>query len=93
MTKSYYRTVVSLVLRSRSSFAQGPSPMSRSNTGIRGCSHLQDHGIIIGYPDGTFGGKRALTRYDSLWPFPARFPLLRSLPQGRHDNRAGHMWE
>jgi len=27
-------------------------------------NNLQERGIVIGYPDGTFGGKRAMTRYE-----------------------------
>lgn len=27
-------------------------------------ANLQERGIVIGYPDGTFGGKRAMTRYE-----------------------------
>ncbi len=27
-------------------------------------SSLQERGVVIGYPDGTFSGKRAMTRYE-----------------------------
>lgn len=39
-------------------------------------SQLQDHGIIIGYPDGTFSGKRALTRYEFAVALSRAIPVI-----------------
>jgi hypothetical protein len=39
---------------------------------------LRDAGIVIGYPDGTYGGRRAMSRYEFAWAI-AR--LLADIPQ------------
>jgi hypothetical protein len=38
---------------------------------------LQNAGIVIGYPDGTFGGKRALTRYEFAEAIARVLPLIK----------------
>src|SRR5579863_3388382 len=37
---------------------------------------LQKAGIVIGYPDGTYGGKRAMTRYEFAEAIARLMPLL-----------------
>jgi len=37
---------------------------------------LQKAGIVIGYPDGTYGGKRAMTRYEFAVAIARLMPLL-----------------
>ncbi len=39
-------------------------------------NQLQRVGIIVGYPDGTFGGKRAMTRYEFAVAIARLLPLL-----------------
>lgn len=48
-------------------FAQGGGPFADVPTDHWAYQHvdkLQKRGIVIGYPDGTYGGKRAMTRYE-----------------------------
>src|SRR5580658_8115996 len=37
---------------------------------------LQKAGIVIGYPDGTYGGRRAMTRYEFAEAIARLLPLL-----------------
>ena len=37
---------------------------------------LQDAKIVIGYPDGTYGGRRAMTRYEFATAIARLLPLL-----------------
>lgn len=39
---------------------------------------LQKAGIVIGYPDGTYGGKRAMTRYEFAVAIARLLPLLKT---------------
>ncbi len=41
---------------------------------------LQNKGIVIGYPDGTYGGKRALTRYEFAEAIARLLPLISTQP-------------
>jgi hypothetical protein len=41
---------------------------------------LQKAGIVIGYPDGTYGGKRAMTRYEFAVAIARLMPLLNNKP-------------
>lgn len=46
-------------------FAQGPfNDVPTDHWAYDAINKLQTDGILIGYPDGTFGGKRAITRYE-----------------------------
>ncbi|MHB9038641.1 MAG: S-layer homology domain-containing protein [Armatimonadota bacterium] len=46
-------------------FAQGPfTDVPTDHWAYDAVNQLQKDGIIIGYPDGTFGGKRTITRYE-----------------------------
>jgi len=47
---------------------------------------LQKAGIVIGYPDGTYGGKRAMTRYEFAVAIARLLPLLNKT--GNMDNYA-----
>src|SRR5438128_1311760 len=38
---------------------------------------LQKAGIVIGYPDGTYGGKRAMTRYEFAVAIARLLPLIK----------------
>jgi len=41
---------------------------------------LQKAGIVIGYPDGTYGGRRAMTRYEFAVAIARLLPLLNNKP-------------
>ncbi|MGQ9807454.1 MAG: S-layer homology domain-containing protein [Armatimonadota bacterium] len=59
------------------SFAQGPfADVPIDHWAYEAVSQLQDHGIIIGYPDGTFGGKRAMTRYEFAMAISRAIPVI-----------------
>jgi len=83
--KAIIVAVVSLVLAvAAPSFAQGPfADVPIDHWAYEAVSQLQDHGIIIGYPDGTFGGKRALTRYEFAMAMSRAIPVICDLcPKG-----------
>lgn len=45
--------------------AQQPfEDVPRDHWAYQAVQRLQERGVVIGYPDGTFGGKRAMTRYE-----------------------------
>jgi hypothetical protein len=53
------------VLAASPVFAQGPfADVPTDHWAYQSVDKLQNKGIVIGYPDGTFGGKRAMTRYE-----------------------------
>ncbi|MCE5315512.1 MAG: S-layer homology domain-containing protein [Armatimonadota bacterium] len=46
-------------------FAQGPfTDVPTDHWAYDAVNQLQEDGILIGYPDGTFGGKKTITRYE-----------------------------
>jgi uncharacterized coiled-coil protein SlyX len=47
---------------------------------------LQKAGIVIGYPDGTYGGKRAMTRYEFAVAIARLLPLLNQ-PTGNYATK------
>ena len=53
------------VLGATTAFAANPfSDVQPSDWAYQAVAQLADEGIIIGYPDGTFGGERNITRYE-----------------------------
>ena len=53
------------VLGATTAFAANPfSDVQPSDWAYQAVEQLADEGIIIGYPDGTFGGERNITRYE-----------------------------
>lgn len=59
--------IASVVLGAVPAFAQGGGPFADVPTdhwAYQAVDKLQKAGIVIGYPDGTYGGKRAMTRYE-----------------------------
>jgi len=57
--------LASAVLLGRAAFAQGPfADVPTDHWAYDAVNQLAAQGIFTGYPDGTFGGKRALTRYE-----------------------------
>jgi hypothetical protein len=58
--------LMSLTLASAPVFAQGGpfADVPTDHWAYASVDRLQKKGIVIGYPDGTFGGKRSMTRYE-----------------------------
>jgi len=48
---------------------------------------LQKAGIVIGYPDGTYGGKRAMTRYEFAVAIARLMPLLNGAGTGNYATK------
>ena len=67
--RSLHRAPVALSQTSQSI----TGPISRSIT-------LQKAGIVIGYPDGTFGGKRAMTRYEFAVAIARMLDIVNKIP-------------
>ncbi|MCC6484729.1 MAG: S-layer homology domain-containing protein, partial [Armatimonadetes bacterium] len=58
-------------------FAQGPfADVPVDHWAYEAVQQLQDKGIVIGYPDGTFSGKRALTRYEFALALSRAIPVI-----------------
>lgn len=75
-------TATVLGLAAVPAFAQGGGPFADVPTdhwAYQSVDRLQREGIVIGYPDGTYGGRRAMTRYEFA---VAIARLLDKLPQG-----------
>ena len=65
MKKTAYLLVVAVLLCAAPAFAQGPfNDVPTDHWAYDAVNKLQKDGIVIGYPDGTFGGKRAMSRYE-----------------------------
>ena len=48
---------------------------------------LQKAGIVIGYPDGTYGGKRAMTRYEFAVAIARLLPLIQNQGAGNYATK------
>src|SRR5262245_45330662 len=56
---------VAIMAFARPALAQGPfADVPTDHWAYDAVNELASRGIVNGYPDGTFGGKRALTRYE-----------------------------
>jgi hypothetical protein len=65
MKKTAYLLVGLVLLVGAPVFAQGPfTDVPTDHWAYDAVNQLQEDGILIGYPDGTFGGKRTITRYE-----------------------------
>ncbi|GAB4454639.1 MAG: hypothetical protein OHK0029_09510 [Armatimonadaceae bacterium] len=57
--------LATLAFASAPVFAQGPfADVPSDHWAYEAVDKLQKRGIVIGYPDGTYGGKRSMTRYE-----------------------------
>jgi len=57
--------------------AQGPfNDVPTDHWAYDAVNQLQKDGIVIGYPDGTFGGKRAMSRYEFATAIARMLPLI-----------------
>ena len=65
MKKVVYLLVIAVLACSVPVFAQGPfNDVPTDHWAYDAVSTLQKDGVLIGYPDGEFSGKRTLTRYE-----------------------------
>jgi len=65
MKKTMFILVVLVLASAVSVLAQGPfTDVPTDHWAYDAVNTLQKDGILIGYPDGTFGGKRTITRYE-----------------------------
>ncbi|MCL5102839.1 MAG: S-layer homology domain-containing protein [Armatimonadetes bacterium] len=65
MKKTVYLLAVVALLCGAAALAQGPfNDVPTDHWAYDAINQLQKDGVLIGYPDGTFAGKRAITRYE-----------------------------
>ena len=65
MKRTAYLLVVAILVCAAPAFAQGPfNDVPTDHWAYDAVNKLQKDGIVIGYPDGTFSGKRAMSRYE-----------------------------
>lgn len=75
--------LVALALCAAPAFAQGPfTDVPTDHWAYDAVNQLQQDGIIIGYPDGTFGGKRTITRYEFAVAIARVVDFLGAGPEG-----------
>jgi len=68
--------IATVALVATTAYAQAPfADVPREHWAYDSVNTLAQRGIVIGYPDGTFGGKRAMTRYEFA------VAIARMLPQ------------
>ena len=73
--------LVSIVLASTPVFAQGPfADVPSDHWAYQAVDKLQKRGIVIGYPDQTYGGKRSMTRYEFAIAISRLLDLIDKLP-------------
>ncbi|MEN6520008.1 MAG: S-layer homology domain-containing protein [Armatimonadota bacterium] len=69
--------VLGLMLVASYAFAQGPfADVPTDHWAYDAVNELQEAGIVIGYPDGTFGGRRAMTRYEFAVAVARMIPVI-----------------
>ena len=90
--KAMFVGLVAVVLAMAApSFAQGPfADVPVDHWAYEAVSQLQEKGIIIGYPDGTFGGKRAMTRYEFALALSRAMPVICDMCQTQPVNLSGY---
>ncbi len=90
--KAMFVGLVAVVLAiAAPSFAQGPfADVPVDHWAYEAVSQLQEKGIVIGYPDGTFGGKRAMTRYEFALALSRAMPVICDLCQTQPVNLSGY---
>lgn len=65
MKKTAVIGILLLAVLAIPAFAQGPfADVPTDHWAYQAVNDLQQRGILLGYPDGTFQGKRAITRYE-----------------------------
>ena len=78
MRKTAYLLIVAVLVLAAPVVAQGPfNDVPTDHWAYEAVNKLQTDGIVIGYPDGTFGGKRAMSRYEFATAIARILPLFR----------------
>src|SRR5918911_1726163 len=78
--------LASALLLGRAAYAQGPfADVPTDHWAYDAVNQLQQQGIFTGYPDGTFGGKRAMTRYEFAVALQRAINFLMGQPHGGPD--------
>lgn len=63
--KRLFMGIATIALAATTAYAQAPfADVPKEHWAYDAVNTLAQRGIVIGYPDGTFGGKRAMTRYE-----------------------------
>lgn len=84
---AYLAGILVLLVWAIPALAQGPfADVPTDHWAYEAVNELQMKGIIIGYPDGTFGGKRAMTRYEFAMAISRMIPLIESGLSERIDS-------
>ena len=77
MNKVAFLMIAALLLSmSAIAFAQEFPDVPPDHWAYDAVQELVDAGIIQGYPDGTFGGKRAMTRYEFALALSRAIPVI-----------------
>ena len=77
MRNTAYLLVVVVLLCAVPALAQGPfNDVPTDHWAYDAVNTLQRDGIVIGYPDGTFGGKRAMSRYEFAVAIARLVPMI-----------------
>ncbi len=77
MKKLAFLLMVTVLACAAPAFAQGPfTDVPTDHWAYDAVSTLQKDGILIGYPDGTFGGKRTITRYEFAVAIARILPMI-----------------
>jgi hypothetical protein len=75
--KKSLASLAAVVLTASVACAQAPfSDVPRDHWAYDSVNTLAQRGLVIGYPDGTFGGKRAMTRYEFAVVIARMLPQL-----------------
>jgi len=77
MRKTAFLLIVAVLVLAAPAFAQGPfMDVPTDHWAYDAVNKLQKDGIVIGYPDGTFGGKRAMSRYEFATAIARMLPMI-----------------
>ena len=77
MKMTAYLLAVVVILCAAPAIAQGPfNDVPTDHWAYDAVNTLQRDGIVIGYPDGTFGGKRAMSRYEFAVAIARLVPMI-----------------
>ncbi|OWU65696.1 MAG: hypothetical protein CBB60_003375, partial [Armatimonadetes bacterium Cent15-Ar3] len=63
-------------------FAQGFPDVQDTHWAYEAVTRLKKEGIITGYPDGTFGGKKNITRYEMATLLYAIYQNMKNVTDG-----------
>jgi hypothetical protein len=89
MKKTAYLLAVVILLCAVPAIAQGPfTDVPTDHWAYQAVNDLQKDGIIIGYPDGTFAGKRTITRYEFAVAIARMLPLIKGTVVNNNNGTA-----